>query len=373
MGLGGVRPVRAAWRVLRLMSFGITPICLVWTLLYNPFAQPSVDRSIASLSQTLDRALARQVTPDWLGRELDAALDAGDWGRVETLTLIGADQGLTPSPETSARIEILQTEKTGTWATVRDCARCMADVMDCPTVAMIAACAVPFELTPAGDLNSLRRAGVAAASGDDIDEIDVALSVFGLGATAASGVSGGTSVTIKAGTTVLRLGRRLGTLTPAFQRTLGQLLDINLQPSMITDWLAGRVTLDAVVDTGRVAAFGQVAGDLATVARHTSLGEAVVLLQYVDSPSDAARLARVSEAAGPNTRAILETLGKQRVLRTTIRLTTLALTAVALLALMILQVLVLLGGAAGEATLRRLTRAMSRHRNRPEHRAGSDG
>lgn len=342
--------------VLAVTPFAMTGAVALWTLSQNPFAQPLIDRSAAEVRQALDRALARQVTPEWLHAEMDAALTARDFDRVTTLALIGADQGLSPGPDTQARIDTLEAEVTGPWATVRDCGICMADIAACPSIALMASCSIPVELTPLGDLNALRRAGQAMLAGEAVDRIDVGLACVGLAATGAILVSGGTSVSVKAGASALRMARRLGTLTPRFGRELGRLADIGLKPSLIGPMLRREVPAEAVLDTARLSRLTDVAGDVARIADRTSIADTVVLLRQIDTAEDAARMARVAEAAGPETRRVVEVLGKGRVFRALVRVSHLAVAAAAALYLSALQALVFLAHLIGRGAVRGLRR-----------------
>ena len=329
------------FRLVRASPFGVTLATLAFFLSENPLAQPFVDRSLSSARMSLERAMARQVTPEWLRAEMEIALAAEDFERVTTLAYIGADQGIAPGPEMAARITALEAKVTGTWATAKSCAICMADITICPSLTLMASCSLPVEMSPIGDLNALRRAGVDALAGADVDEIEVSLAVVGLGATAAVVASGGTSATVKAGATVLRLGRKLGTVSPAFLRSLRTLSDVDLKPGQISAYVRGAAPLEAVLDTARLGKLTALSSDLTRVVRNTSLPEALDLLRHVDSPQDAARLARVTDVAGPQTRASFSVLGKARVFRAMVRLSDLAIAVIGLTFLVGLQLAIL--------------------------------
>ena len=354
------RAILWLFRIVRASPFGITLATLCFFLTQNPLAHPFVDRSIDSARLVLQRAMAREVTPGWVRAEMEQALAAEDFERVTTLAYIAADQGIAPGPKMVAQINALEARVTGTWATARDCARCIADITVCPSLTLMASCALPVELSPVGDLNALRRAGVDAVKGDEVDKIEVSLAVVGLGATAAVVVSGGTSATVKAGSTLLRLGRKLGTLSPAFLRSLRQMSNIEVNPAQISAYSRGKVPLEAVLDTARLSQLTAVSADLTRVVRNTSLPDALDLLRHVDSAEDAARLARVSEVAGPETRASFLVLGKARVFRAVVRLSDIFIATSLLIFLTVLQVGVLLAQLISGRVFRRLTAPKAR-------------
>ena len=330
-------------RLLRALRWGLraSPLCLslalaLWALSTNPFTRPFVQATPAQVEAALSRAMARHATPQWLSAELDAALDAEDADRVDTLSLIAEDRDILVSPEQALRIDALRARTHGMLATAKTCGLCMADIATCPSLRLMAACAIPFELTPGGDLNALRRAGQDALAGDPVDRLDVSLALVGLGATTAVLVSGGTSLTVKVGATSLRVARRLGTLTPEFLRVLTRMADVDLKPARLWAHAMGRAPLDEVADSAKLARLGAVGADVTRIAANTSATDAVLLLRHVDSAEDAARLARVSDAAGPRTRAVMETLGKRRAFRALVRVSNLAITAAAALYLAVL-------------------------------------
>ncbi len=89
----------------------------------------------------------------------------------------------------------------------------------------------------------------------------------------------------------------------------------------------------------------------------TSTAEALRLTRLVDGPQDAARLARVAEAAGPRTTRTVAVLGKGRALRATVRLGRAAAGTLALMWLALVQVAVVVGTRLGALALRGLSRA----------------
>ncbi|MDC0011889.1 hypothetical protein OAE29_01275, partial [Octadecabacter sp.] len=75
------------------------------------------------------------------------------------------------------------------------------------------------------------------------------------------------------------------------------------QLDRIGDFLAFRTGASALVDSAKLAELTDIGGSLRRVAQNTSVADAVSLVRHVDSPQDAARLARVTDAMGPKARA----------------------------------------------------------------------
>jgi hypothetical protein len=346
-----MRPWRILDRLLALVPPVLSALALVLLLTQNPFATPYLQRSTEAVALELRAALAREVTPEWYMAEMDRALLAEDLDAMRMVSAVGGRHGIAPSPALLGRMQALEAQETGALAAARDCAVCAADITACPRVALLAMCGVTVEMTPLGDLNALRRAAQTALRGEEIDRIEVALAGVGLGATGLVLASGGTSVTVKAGATALRLARRLGTVTGRFGEELRGMADIGLRLDRVDDLALGRARLDEVTDAARVARIGDLASDLGRIAANSSLTDAVLMLHHVDDADDARRLARLSEVAGPDTRATLEILGKGRAFRALVRLSDIAIGAAALAWLLAGQVLLLLGERIGRMIL----------------------
>lgn len=317
----------------RLAAAALTGIALatgaasLWTLAQHPFAEPLVAQTARAARLELERAMAGAVTADWLVPRLLAALDAGDRDRVKMLSELAAKYGVPLAPETWAAVDAALAPP-GLAERAYDCALCAADIRACGSLSEIAACALPFEMTPAGDVNALRRQAQAALAGEKVDEVETGLALVGVGATVAVLATGGTSYVVKAGATSLRLARRMGAITPAFGRVLAEAADLPV------DWAAvlRAAPLSQITDTARLARLGRIAEDLGTLRANTSMAEALVLVRQVETAEDAARLARLSAATGAETRATLEVLGKARAFRALTRISDLALAAIGLVA-----------------------------------------
>ena len=179
-------------------------------------------------------------------------------------------------------------------------------------------------------------------TGHAVDQLDVALALTGLGATALVVYSGGTSLTVKAGASLIRVGRGMGAVGAGLLAQLNRAADVPVQWARLPDFVLGRAGLETVTDTRKLAELGALAADLGDVRAATSTAQALALMRYVDSADDAADLARVARLRGAATPATLRVLGKARSFRALYRLSDLALAACGLAAALFLQALALL-------------------------------
>lgn len=326
------------WRVLlRWAPTALVGLCLVWSLQGNPLTEPLVIRSAEELRVTLDRAVAHAARPESLLPKLDAALAAQDWARVEALAEVAEQRGV---PLGAARQgQINEALAPPPFAAAQSCARCAWDITQCRGVGQLAACALPVELSPLGDMNALRRNALADAP----DPLEVALAGVGLSAWAVALPSAGTSLSVKAGATTLRLARRVGTASPALLRTL-----------------RARIPAPAArLDAAAWRPFTAITSDLGRTGAATGPSDALLLLRHVSTPGEATRMARVAETMGPQTRTTVELLGPSRVLGSTLRLTTRASAALLLIWAGLLNLGLLLAGWIGQRLARALLKAVA--------------
>ncbi|MFN4059552.1 MAG: hypothetical protein ACK4IA_02230 [Paracoccus hibiscisoli] len=307
-----------------------------WMLAQNPFAAPLAERGLDQARAALTRAVAARATPDWIIPRLRDALAQDDRQMLQLLSDLAADQA-TPLPA-DLRAQVDAALSPDLMETLADCGTCMTDITACPSLSLIAACTLPFELSPAGDAAALIRQGHAWASGGDPDGVEAALASVGLAATAGTLLTAGHSLSLKGAATTLRVARRADALSPGMTRALA---------------VAARSPDPA-------AALGGIATDLRRIGTHSSIPEVLPILRLADDPADLRALARLSEAAGPRTSRTLTVLGKSDSLRLMRRVTDAALTAAALLGLVLGQIAALLGALAQMALRRALRPAPAR-------------
>lgn len=317
-------------------------------LAQGPFVAPLVERSAEDAARAVEAAFRRSFTPGWVAASLAAALAVGETERALWLAGLAEAEGVALDPAQAAEVARLRAEADSWTVAAGACVACAWDVRSCGSLREMAVCALPVEITPAGDLNALRRQGMAALAGAPVDHLETGLALVGLGATAAVVVSGGGSAVVKAGATAARMARRMGTLTPGMTRALAEVADLPV------NWGAAvrRAPVDQITDTARLARLGGVATDLGRIARHAGPAETLVLLRHIDGAEDAARMARLAEVSGARTLSRVEVLGKARAFRAMVRVSDVALATLAALYAALVQVVLMLSGGVARGVLR---------------------
>lgn len=335
---------------LRLTLLATGAAAALWGFAQNPLTRPLAERSSESAARAIEAAFHRTFTPAGAEARLRQSLEAGDDLRSLWLADLAAQEGIPLPADLLAQTAAIRDAQSGLWASTRDCAACAVDIQNCTSLTEIAACAVPFEISPLGDLNALRRQGMNVARGEEVDRLDAGLALVGLAATSAVLVTGGGSFVAKAGATALRTARRFGSLTPGLLRTLGDFGDLPIRWSAIRPG-AG---LDEITDAAKLSRLSALAGDVGRIAGNTSAGDTLMILRHIDGPEDAARLARISEISGAKTASRAEVLGKSRLFRATLRVSDLALSALAAIWAGVTALLSSLAGWIGAKLLRAL-------------------
>lgn len=298
---------------------------LLWTgwwlrdLAAMPVFEPFVARTESQLAVAYDRALTREATPEALIARLEARLDEDprDWVVIEALVELATAQGnALPQPLLDRRAA-LDAEDNGWIASGIDCLACSWDLRDC-TLSGALACGIAVNVTVLGDLVALTREGAHYAAGEPVDQVDVGIAFVGIAATGLVVFTGGTSYAVKVGSGLLRVAHRMGRLAPdliaPFRRAVAFGIDWARLPAVRSaDDLAG-LARPAVI---RPAV--EVAQDLGRLNARLGTRQALHLMGGLDTPADAARVARASEALGPRTLGAWEMLGKSRFLRLGLR------------------------------------------------------
>jgi hypothetical protein len=181
----------------------------------DPLIAPYVEATKDQIIAATDRMLAQSDTPAILQARVEERLAESprNWMALDALTDLAIERAIDLPPALLEQIRIRREDDHNYYTQAMACAACAYDPATC-SLSQVLICQAPVALTPIGDIAGVTRAGVAYASGGEVDQIDLALSVVGLGATAAVLASGGTSYTVKAGASLAKLARRMGRLSP---------------------------------------------------------------------------------------------------------------------------------------------------------------
>jgi hypothetical protein len=170
-----------------------------------------------------------------------------------------------------------------------------------------------------GDIRDVVREGKHLAMGEDTDRLVLGLAAAGLAVTAATYVSLGGAAPVRAGLTLVKDARKVGRLSERLSlwatRSAREVVDAPMLQHAVA---SGSVLRPGQTMTAMRAAFNaekagglvRLAKDVGRVGQRAGIRTAQETLRVAESPKDMARAARLAEAKGGKTRAILKLFGR---------------------------------------------------------------
>jgi len=170
-----------------------------------------------------------------------------------------------------------------------------------------------------GDIRDVVREGKHLVMGEDTDRLVLGLATAGLAVTAVTYISVGGVAPVRAGLTLVKDARKVGRLgeglTEWAGRSAREVVDTSmLQQAVGSGSIARPVqTVSAISAAFRAEKAGglvRLAKDVGRVGEKAGARGALDTLKLAEGPEDVARAARLAEASGGKTRAILKLLGR---------------------------------------------------------------
>lgn len=178
---------------------------------------------------------------------------------------------------------------------------------------------VAGDLFVIGDVRDVVREGKHLAMGEDTDRLVLGLAAAGLAVTAATYVSVGGAAPVRAGLTLVKDARKVGRLGEGLAVWAGRSAREVVDTPMLRNAVASGSVLrpgetvsaiKAAFRAEKVGALVRLGKDVTRVAEKTGTRGAMDTLRIAEGPKDVARAARLAEAQGGKTRAIMKLLGR---------------------------------------------------------------
>ncbi|MGY8678743.1 hypothetical protein Q2941_13215 [Bradyrhizobium sp. UFLA05-153] len=185
---------------------------------------------------------------------------------------------------------------------------------------------VAGDLFVIGDVRDIVREGKHLAMGEETDRLVLGLAAAGLAVTAATYVSVGGAAPVRAGLSLVKDARKVGRLGEGLAAWAGRSAREVVDTPMLQNAVAtGSVlrpgeTASAIKAAFRVEKAGalvRLGKDVARVTEKAGTRGALDTLRVAEGPKDVARAARLAEAQGGKTRAIMKLLGRGALLLAT--------------------------------------------------------
>lgn len=170
-----------------------------------------------------------------------------------------------------------------------------------------------------GDIRDVVRESKHLAMGENTDRLVLALATAGLAVTAVTYVSAGGAAPVRAGLTLVKDARKVGRLGEGLAawagRSAREVVDTPMLQNAVSKGSVFRPgeTVSAIKAAFRVEKAGalvRLGKDVTRVAEKTGTRGAMDTLRIAEGPKDVARAARLAEAQGSKTRAIMKVLGR---------------------------------------------------------------
>ncbi|WP_375413439.1 hypothetical protein [uncultured Bradyrhizobium sp.] len=260
---------------------------------------------------------ALQNKPDSVAQNVEAALAANDADLANSFVELAVAKNI-PLPEDMVRrvAEAVAEENSTSHFVKRFAAGLVTGSAD--DVGSLSG-TVAGDLFVFGDIRDVVREGKHLAMGEDTDHLILGLATAGLAITAATYVSFGGAVPVRAGLTLVKDARKAGRLGEGLTRWAGrsarEIVDAPMLQNAVATASVTRPgqTIDAIKAAFRTEKAGglvRLAKDVGRVGEKAGTKGALDTLRIAEGPKDVARAARLAESKGGQTRAIMKMLGR---------------------------------------------------------------
>ena len=260
---------------------------------------------------------ALRGNPTLISDHIEAALAANDTDLAASFVALARDRNIMLGDDLAKRVDDALAEQTSSVHLVKGFATGFV-TGNAEDVASLSG-TVAGDLFVFGDIRDVVREGKHLAMGEDTDHLVLGLATAGLAVTAATYVSVGGAGPLRAGLTLVKDTRKAGRLSEGLIAWAGRSTrDVVDGPALKEAVASGSVLRPAQTASAIRAAFrAEKAGALVRAAKDVGrVGEAAGVraardtLKVAENPKELARAARIAEAKGGQTRAILKLLGR---------------------------------------------------------------
>jgi hypothetical protein len=177
-----------------------------------------------------------------------------------------------------------------------------------------------------GDVRDVVREGKHLAMGEETDHLVLGLAAAGLAVTAATYISVGGATPVRAGLSLVKDARKVGRIGEGLAawagRSVREVVDTPALQKAVASSSMFRPgesvgAIKAAFRAEKAGALVRLGKDVTRVAEKTGTRGALDTLRIAEGPKDVARAARLAEAQGGKTRAIMKLLGRGALLLVT--------------------------------------------------------
>ncbi|WP_027552447.1 hypothetical protein [Bradyrhizobium sp. Cp5.3] len=248
---------------------------------------------------------------------IEAALAAGDADLANSFVELARDRNIALSDDVLNRVSDAVRDESSTTHFAKRFATGLV-TGSAEDVASLSG-TVAGDLLVIGDIRDVVREGKHLAMGEETDRLVLGLAAAGLAVTAATYVSVGGVAPVRAGLTLVKDARKVGRLGEGLAAWAGRSAREVVDTPMLQNAVASGSVLrpgetvsaiKAAFRAEKAGALVRLGKDVTRVAEKTGARGAMDSLRIAEGPKDVARAARLAEAQGGKTRAIMKLLGR---------------------------------------------------------------
>lgn len=298
------------------MAVCVTALAQVAPRARDAFSVLSAQDEPADLADLQVNSAVRN-NPALVAENIEAALKAEDADLAASFVELAHERNIAVSDEQSKRVSDAVTESNSSSHFAKRFATGLV-TGNADDVASLSG-TVAGDLFVFGDIRDVVRESKHLAMGEDTDRLVLGLAAAGLAVTAATYVSVGGAGPVRAGLTMVKDARKVGRLgeglTEWAGRSAREVVDTPVLQQAVASGSVMRPgeTVGAIRAAFRAEKAGglvRLAKDVGRVGEKAGMRGALDTLKIAEGPKDVARAARLAEAKGGQTRAILKILGR---------------------------------------------------------------
>jgi hypothetical protein len=266
-----------------------------------------------------ERGLDKRFNTGVAGREIEAALAAGDADLAQSFLDLANERGIAVSPALVERVA----DANALAAQMKRAAGSFAHglVSGEPDDLVGFAGTAVGDLFVFGDVRDALREGARLAKGEAVDELILGLACVGLAVTAGTYATLGAGAPARVGLSLIKAARKTGRMGAQLAqwtgRSLREVVDTAAltRTSLANPVLAVRAARGAV-KLNKADGLVRFVGDVGRVQSRAGARAALDGIKLAERPRDMARLAKLAQKKGSKTRAILKLLGRGAIMLT---------------------------------------------------------
>lgn len=255
----------------------------------------------------------RDFTAEDAARAIAAALAEDDTALATSYLALADARHLAVPPELRKQVEAAN----GTTAQALHSAKAfgMGFITGQPNDLAGLAGAATSDLMVWGDIRDAGREGLKMVRGEEPDQLILGLSAVGIAVTAGTYATVGASLPVRMGISLVKVAKRTGRLSAGLLRSFTRAARESVDFVALRRLLSGSAAVDgaavkSLVRTDRLATLTRMLDDTARIEAKAGTRAALEGLKVAEGGRDLSRVARLSDAKGGQTLAILKTLGR---------------------------------------------------------------